>query len=57
VQSFAAKRIQPDRMLIVLTGNAKAFAADLEKRFGKFETIPLAGVDLLQPDLRAKEKR
>ena len=57
VQSFAAKRIQPDRMLIVLVGNAKAFAADLEKRFGKFETIPLANVDLLQPDLRAKETK
>jgi zinc protease len=55
IQSFAAKRIQPDRMLIVLAGNAKAFAADLEKRFGKFETIPLAKVDLLQPDLRTKE--
>jgi zinc protease len=55
VQSFAGKRIQPDRMLIVLAGNAKAFTADLEKRFGKVETIPLAGVDLLQPDLRAKE--
>jgi zinc protease len=56
VQSFAAKRIQPDRMLIVLVGNAKAFAADLEKRFGKFETISLADVDLLQPDLRAKKE-
>lgn len=57
VQEFARKRIQPDSMLIVLVGNAKAFAADLEKRFGKFETIPLTGVDLLQPDLRAKEKK
>ncbi len=55
VQSFAGRRIQPDRMLIVLAGNAKAFTADLEKRFGKVETIPLADVDLLQPDLRAKE--
>ncbi|MES1241298.1 MAG: pitrilysin family protein [Acidobacteriota bacterium] len=55
VREFARKRLQPDRMLIVLVGNAKAFAADLEKRFGKFETIPVTGVDLLQPDLRAKE--
>jgi zinc protease len=57
VQAFAAKRLQPDRMLIVLAGNAKAFSADLQKRFGTFETIPLADVDLLQPDLRAKEKK
>jgi zinc protease len=57
IQEFARKRIQPDGMLIVLVGNAKVFAADLEKRFGKFETIPLASVDLLQPDLRAKEKK
>jgi zinc protease len=55
VQAFAGKRIQPDRMLIVLAGNAKAFTADLEKRFGNIETIPLADVDLLQPGLRAKE--
>lgn len=52
VTSFAERRIHPDRMLIVLVGNAKAFAADLEKRFGKFETIPMADVDLLQPGLR-----
>ena len=56
LRSFAQKRIQPDRMLVVLVGNAKAFAADLEKRFGKFETIPLADVDLLHPDLRAKKE-
>jgi zinc protease len=57
VRSFAERRLQPDRMLIVMVGNAKLFAADLEKRFGKFETIPLTGVDLLQPDLRAKETK
>lgn len=57
MRSFAQKRIQPDRMLIVLVGNAKTFSADLEKRFGKFETIPLTSVDLLQPDLRAKENK
>ncbi len=57
VRSFAERRLHPDSMLIVLAGNAKAFAADLEKRFGKFETIPLTGVDLLQPDLKAKETK
>ncbi|HWM92116.1 MAG TPA: pitrilysin family protein [Thermoanaerobaculia bacterium] len=52
VKSFAGRRLQPDRMLVVLVGNAKAFAADVEKRFGKAETIPIGEVDLLQPGLR-----
>ena len=52
VRSFAERRIHPGSMLIVLVGNAKAFSAELEKRFGKFETIPMAAVDLLQPSLR-----
>lgn len=52
VKSFAERKIHPETMLIVLVGNAKAFAADLEKKFGKFETIPIAEVDLLQPGLR-----
>jgi zinc protease len=55
VKSFATRRIHPDRMLIVLVGNAKVFAADLEKRFGKPETIPLPDLDLLQPDLRKRK--
>lgn len=52
VRDFAARRLHPDRMLIVLVGNAKAFAADVEKRFGKAEVIPAAELDLLQPGLR-----
>lgn len=52
VKSFAERRLQPERMLIVLAGNAKAFAADVEKRFGKAAVIPMAEVDLLQPELR-----
>lgn len=54
LKGFAERRMHPDRMLIVLVGNAKAFAADVEKRFGKAETIPVAEVDLLQPGLRKK---
>lgn len=54
LKSFAERRLHPDRMLIVLVGNAKAFAADVEKRFGKAETIPAAELDLLQPGLRKK---
>lgn len=53
LKDFAARRIHPDRMLIVLVGNAKTFAADVEKRFGKPEVIPAAELDLLQPGLRS----
>lgn len=51
VRKFADRRIEPDRVLVVLVGNAKAFAADLEKKYGKVRTIPLAELDLLQPTL------
>lgn len=52
LKGFAARRLHPDRMLIVLVGNAKAFSADVEKRFGKAEVISMAELDLLQPGLR-----
>lgn len=56
LKSFAERRIHPDRMLIVLVGNASAFGPEIEKRFGKYETIPAAEVDLLQPGLRKVKK-
>lgn len=52
VQRFAKERIHPDRMTIVLVGNASAFSGDLKKKLGEFETIPAAELDLLQADLR-----
>ena len=52
VQTFAQKRIHPDRALAVLVGNAAAFKADLEKAFGPVEVIPIGQVDLLRSDLR-----
>jgi zinc protease len=52
VQSFAARRIHPERALVVLVGNAAAFRADLEKKYGAVEVIPYRELDLLQPDLR-----
>ncbi len=52
LKDFAVRRLHPDRMLIVLVGNAKTFAADVEKRFGKPEVISAAELDLLQPGLR-----
>jgi zinc protease len=52
VQSFARRRIHPDKALIVLAGNAAAFKADLEKAYGPVEVIPYQEVDLLRADLR-----
>jgi zinc protease len=52
VQSFAQRRIHPEKALIVLVGNAAAFKADLEKAYGPVEVIPYKEVDLLRPDLR-----
>ncbi|HYG62554.1 MAG TPA: insulinase family protein [Thermoanaerobaculia bacterium] len=52
LQRFAANAMNPSHSTIVLVGNASAFASDLEKRFGKFETIPVAELDLLRADLR-----
>lgn len=52
VQRFARERVHPDRALIVLVGNAAGFTADLEKKYGKVETIPYQEVDLLQASLR-----
>jgi len=57
VQSFAKRRIHPERALIVLAGNASVFKAALEKAYGPVEVIPFTDVDVLQPDLRkAAEK-
>jgi zinc protease len=55
VQSFAQRRIHPEKALIVLVGNAAAFKADLEKKYGAVEVIPYRELDLLRPDLRKKQ--
>jgi zinc protease len=52
VQRFAKERIHTDAMVIVLAGNASAFAAALQQKFGAFETIPAAEIDFLRADLR-----
>ena len=45
--------IQPDRLSIVLVGNASKFTDQLNKAgFGKFELIPLAQLDLTAADLK-----
>jgi zinc protease len=52
VQRFARERVHPDRLVMVLAGNAKVFHDELEKKYGKFETIPAAELDPLRADLR-----
>lgn len=52
VQQFAQTRVQPDATVIVLAGNASAFAEELRKKFGDFRTIPYRQVDLLQANLQ-----
>jgi zinc protease len=52
LQSFAQRRIHPDRALIVLVGNAAGFRAGLEKAYGPVEVIPYHDLDLARPELR-----
>ena len=52
VQRFAKERIHPERMSIVLAGNASAFVEPLKKAFPDVEVIPVADLDLLRNDLR-----
>jgi zinc protease len=55
VERFARERIHPDRMSIVLVGNASAFIEPLKKTFpdpGAIEVIPVADLDLMRNDLR-----
>jgi hypothetical protein len=45
--------LRPDRLAIVLVGNAEAFVKDLRGvGFGEFERIRMDQVDLLAADLR-----
>ncbi|HEX4966440.1 MAG TPA: pitrilysin family protein, partial [Thermoanaerobaculia bacterium] len=55
VERFAKERIHPERMGIVLVGNASAFTDALKKTFpdaGAIEVIPVAELDLMRTDLR-----
>lgn len=53
VQRVARGFFRPDRLAIVLVGNASGFAQDLKGiGFGDFERIPIDQVDLLAADLR-----
>ena len=58
VQRVARSYIRPDRLAVVLVGNANAFVKDLQGvGFGEFERIPIDQVDLLSGDLRKSSGR
>jgi len=57
IQRVARQYIQPDRLSIVLVGNAKAFVSDLRAAgFAEFDVIPIDRLDLTSATLR-KETR
>jgi len=57
VQRVAETYLKPDRLTIVLVGNADAFASQLKGAgFGEYERIPLADLDLDAPDLKRSSR-
>jgi zinc protease len=55
VMRVARQYIQPDRLSMVMVGNAAAFTDQLAKAgFGKYELIPLAELDLTSADLKRR---
>jgi zinc protease len=53
VQRVARAYLRPDRLAVVLVGNANAFVNDLKGvGFGEFERIPMDQIDLLAADLK-----
>ncbi len=53
VQRVARNYLRPDRLAVVLVGNADAFVKDLAGvGFGEFERIPMDRIDLLAADLK-----
>ena len=58
IQRVAGKYLHPDRLSIVLVGDASRFAKALAGAgFEEFERIPLAELDLGSPDLRRRAAR
>ncbi|HXG90089.1 MAG TPA: pitrilysin family protein [Vicinamibacterales bacterium] len=58
VQRVARNYLRPDRLAVVLVGNADGFIKDLKGvGFGDFERIPIGQVDLLAADLRRGSNR
>lgn len=57
VQRVARGVLRPDRLAVVLVGNADAFVKDLKGvGFGDYERIPMTELDLLAADLRKSSR-
>ena len=53
IQRVARQYVRPDRLSIVLVGNARAFASQLlELGFGAYEVIPVDQLDLMAPNFK-----
>ena len=53
IQRVARQYVRPDRLSMVLVGNARAFASQLiELGFGAYEVIPVDQLDLMAPNLK-----
>ena len=58
IQRIARQYVRPDRLSIVLVGNARAFASQLvEMGFGGYEVIPVDQLDLMSPTLKRERRR
>jgi zinc protease len=58
IQRVAREHIKPDRLSIVLVGNAKAFVSQLRSvGFTDFEVIPIEQLDLMSATLRREPRR
>lgn len=58
IQRVARQYVRPDRLAIVLVGNARAFASQLiELGFGAYEVIPVDQLDLMAPNFKRERKR
>ncbi len=57
IQQQARERLHPDRLSVVLVGNAAAFTSALrDAGFGSFEVVNLDELDLLSTDFRRHER-
>jgi len=58
IQRVARQYVRPDRLSIVLVGNARAFASQLvELGFGAYEVIPVDQLDLMAPNFKRERRR
>ena len=58
IQRVARQYVRPDRLSIVLVGNASAFVPQLQRvGFSDFEVIPIEELDLMSATLRKEQAR